>query len=69
MTLVLRDLAAAGHDVQREGVASLSPYLTWSIKRFGEYVLPRDAPAMPFVADLPLPFETADLRPQVATAS
>lgn len=62
MTLALRDLAKEGHDVRREDVAALSPYLTRSIKRFGQYVLPLEAPAVPFVADLPLPFEMGDLR-------
>jgi TnpA family transposase len=62
ITFALRDLADEDHDVRREDVAALSPYMTRSIKRFGDYVLPLGAPALPFVADLALPFETADLQ-------
>jgi hypothetical protein len=34
--------------------------MTPSIKRFGDYVLPFGVPAIAFVADLALPFQTAD---------
>jgi Tn3 transposase DDE domain len=37
LTTILRQLQADGHDVRKEDVAFLSPYLTGHIKRFGDY--------------------------------
>jgi len=44
MTAVLRDLIAEGVDVCAEDIATLSPYVTNHIKRFGEYTLSEQAP-------------------------
>ncbi len=44
MTAVLRDLIAEGVAVRPEDIATLSPYLTSHIKRFGEYTLSEQAP-------------------------
>ena len=38
------------------------PRFARSIKRFGDYVLPLGAPAIPLVADLALSVETTDLQ-------
>jgi hypothetical protein len=39
LTDVLRDLLKAGHLINREDVAALSPYMTSHIKRFGDYLI------------------------------
>jgi TnpA family transposase len=52
MTAVLRQLLVQGHEVNREAVAALSPYLTRHVKRFGDYVLDMDQPAPPLQGDL-----------------
>jgi len=41
---VLRDLIAEGVEVRPEDIATLSPYITSHIKRFGEYTLSEQAP-------------------------
>ncbi len=42
MTEALPRLARAGHRVTREVVATLSPYQTRHLKRFGDYVIDLD---------------------------
>ena len=44
MTAVLQGLIAEGVVVRPEDVATLSPYITSHIKRFGEYTLSDRAP-------------------------
>ena len=39
MTEVLHSLAQEGHEIRREHLAQLSPYLTGHVKRFGDYVV------------------------------
>jgi TnpA family transposase len=39
MTEVLHSLAREGHEIKREHLAQLSPYLTGHVKRFGDYVV------------------------------
>jgi hypothetical protein len=39
MTAVIRQLVAEGWVITQEDLASLSPYLTERIKRFGDYVI------------------------------
>ncbi len=39
MTAVLRQLASEGWDITPTSLASLSPYITQKIKRFGEYAI------------------------------
>ncbi|MFT5196935.1 MAG: TnpA family transposase [Candidatus Promineifilaceae bacterium] len=46
MTDALSEMSKDGYIVSRELVSHLSPYLTEHIKRFGEYVLDMDEPAM-----------------------
>ena len=46
MTDVLSEMSKDGHVVSRELVSHLSPYQTEHIRRFGEYVLDMDEPAM-----------------------
>jgi TnpA family transposase len=49
LTDVLRDLLKAGHLINREDVAALSPYMTSHIKRFGDYLI--DMEAVPNLLD------------------
>lgn len=44
MTRILRQLSQEGYSVIPETVATLSPYLTRHLKRFGEYILDLDRP-------------------------
>jgi hypothetical protein len=43
MTDQLKQLIEEGYSVTREDIATLSPYVTSNIKRFGDYVLNVDA--------------------------
>lgn len=43
----LRQLIADGHPVNADDVASLSPYVTRTIKRFGNYAIPAGDPPEP----------------------
>jgi TnpA family transposase len=52
-TRILRDLKAEGFPVAREDAATLSPYVTSHIKRFGDYII--DAEAVPEPIDPTLP--------------
>jgi len=51
----LRQLIAEGHPVNADDVASLSPYVTRTIKRFGDYAIPAGDPPEPFDGELVLP--------------
>jgi TnpA family transposase len=53
-TRILRELKQEGFPVNREDVATLSPYVTTHIKRFGDYII--DAEAVPEPIDPSLPF-------------
>jgi len=44
---ILAELIAEGFPVQREDVATLSPYPTMHLKRFGDYVVDLDTPPQP----------------------
>ena len=68
LTRGVRDLIAEGYPVTREDLATLSPYQTRHIKRFGDYTFTTTAPE-PFDGELITPFalEVPDER-QVATA-
>ncbi|MBN9424261.1 MAG: Tn3 family transposase [Candidatus Accumulibacter sp. 66-26] len=52
-TRILRELKAEGFPIAREDVATLSPYVTSHIKRFGDYII--DAEAVPEPIDPSLP--------------
>jgi TnpA family transposase len=59
MTDALHDIVQEGHVVTADMVATLSPYLTKHIKRFGEYVIdtemipPPLQPDKPFLTPIP----------------
>ena len=42
MTQCLEEIVREGYPVHREDVAALSPYLTYHIKRFGDYIVDWD---------------------------
>lgn len=42
------------YPVTRDALAGLSPYLTRTVKRFGEYLVKLDVPPMPLDADMTL---------------
>jgi hypothetical protein len=53
-TAILRELMDEGYPVAREDLATLSPYLTGHIKRFGDYVIDLEARPQPLDGDLQL---------------
>lgn len=59
MTRVLNGLRAEAYPVHPEDVATLSPYLTHHIRRFGDYVLDLSPPPDPLPAHLDLELDTA----------
>jgi Tn3 transposase DDE domain len=67
LTRAVRGLLAEGYPVRNEDLATLSPYQTRHIKRFGDYVFTVTSPA-PFDGELAtlVPGDGASL--QVATA-
>ncbi len=54
LTLVLNEISAKGHPVRAEDVATLSPYATRHILRFGDYVLDLTPPRTAVNAHLDL---------------
>lgn len=53
MTNALHEMALEGHEVTREHVARLSPYMTERIRRFGEYFLDMSEKPQPLQPDRP----------------
>lgn len=53
-TRILRALKEEGFPVTREDVATLSPYVTSHIKRFGDYIIDADAVPEPLDTSLPI---------------
>jgi len=52
LTRILRDLVNEGMKPRRQDVATMSPYMTGHIKRFGDYLIDAEAVPDPFVAEL-----------------
>jgi hypothetical protein len=65
LTAALHELAAEGHTIAQEDVATLSPYVTRALKRFGDYVLPaRTLPGpLTFASEFALPGTPPPLPP------
>lgn len=67
MTYVLRDLIREGYPMPRAAVASLSPYLTRKVKRFGDYAVDLDVAPTPLdgamTLSLPEPGEVSATLP------
>jgi TnpA family transposase len=55
MTYALRELQREGYTFTREDVATLSPYLTRHIKRFGDYFIDLNTEPKPLDAGLAIP--------------
>ena len=53
-TRILRELKLEGFPVNREDVATLSPYVTSHIKRFGDYIIDLDTVPEPIDSSLPI---------------
>ena len=53
-TRILRELKEEGFPVTREDVATLSPYVTSHIKRFGDCIIDADAVPEPLDTSLPI---------------
>ena len=62
MSRVLEELAEEGLQFSEEDVAALSPYLTYHIKRFGEYVLDVNREPAPFDGRLRLNFSKPEAK-------
>jgi TnpA family transposase len=64
MSDVVRDLQAAGHQVIPDDLATMSPYITERVKRFGEYPLDElDTPPGAFDPHLQLAARQGDVEP------
>ena len=57
MSYAIRDLIHEGYPVTRADVATLSPYITRTIKRFGDYVVNLDVIPTPLVGAMELPLD------------
>lgn len=51
---ILRELKQEGFPVNREDIATLSPYVTSHIKRFGDYIIDVEAVPEPIDPSLPI---------------
>lgn len=60
ISLVVQQLSAQGYKINRELLASLSPYLTRHIKRYGDYVVDWKNVPQPWEQAIPLPVDTAE---------
>jgi TnpA family transposase len=56
MTNIIYALKAEGHEVKRENVSCLSPYLTRHIRRFGDYLVDMETLPVPLGEELLMPF-------------
>jgi len=59
--LAIQSLSAEGHLMNRKALATLSPYLTRHLKRYGDYVVDLQNIPQPLEA-IPLPIEIAETR-------
>jgi len=57
MSYAIRDLIHEGYPVTRADVATLSPYITRTIKRFGDYVVNLDVVPTPLAGAMELPLD------------
>jgi len=57
MTYVIRDLIREGYPVTRADLAALSPYITRTIKRFGDYVVHLERTPTPLDGTMDLPLD------------
>lgn len=53
MSAILPELAHEGYRVTPETIAVLSPYITWHIKRFGDYIIDKRRRPKPFDGTVP----------------
>ena len=53
ITEALKVLSKEGHELRREDIAQLSPYLTGHVKRFGDYVIDLEAKPTPLDGEMP----------------
>ena len=60
MTYAIRALIREGYPVSPAAVAGLSPYLTRTIKRFGEYPVHLDVPPTPLDGEMALALHEPD---------
>ncbi|BDM83391.1 Tn3 family transposase [Acaryochloris marina] len=57
MSLALQQLSAEGYPIDREALATMSPYLTEQLKRFGDFVLDLETVPVPFEQAIQLPIK------------
>jgi TnpA family transposase/antitoxin (DNA-binding transcriptional repressor) of toxin-antitoxin stability system len=55
MSLAVQALSAQGYPIDREALATLSPYITRHLKRYGEYVVDLETVPQPFESAIQLP--------------
>ena len=60
ISLAIQSLSAEGHLMNRETLATLSPYLTRHLKRYGDYVVDLQNIPQPLEGAIPLPIEIAE---------
>lgn len=62
LTLAIQTLNASGYKVNRALLATLSPYITRHIKRYGDYMVDLSRVPPPWEGAIPLPIEIHELR-------
>jgi hypothetical protein len=66
MSRILSQLKAAGQNIYQDDLNFLSPHLTSSIKRFGDYTLNMARPPEPWLDNQPPPRKSTDRFPSQA---
>ncbi|MEG5049834.1 MULTISPECIES: Tn3 family transposase [unclassified Microcoleus] len=62
ISLVVQQLSAEGYKINRELLASLIPYLTSHIKRYGDYVVDWKNVPQPWEQAIPLSLVMAEIQ-------
>lgn len=57
MSLAVQQLSAEGYPIDRKALATMSPYLTGQLKRFGDFIVDMETVPPPFEQAIPLPID------------
>jgi TnpA family transposase len=61
ISMVVQALSAEGYSIDRQALATLSPYPTAQLKRYGDIVIDMKTKPQPFEIAINLPFEIAEI--------
>ncbi len=62
ISLAIQALSVEGYPIDQKALATLSPYLTRHLKRYGDYVVDLQNIPQPLEVAIPLPIEIAETQ-------